>query len=80
MSNEHQETDTYYAIEWRDKKTPPEGWRLSKDRYENTTRRDTPEEARAIIRKKEAILSSFGYRGTKEFRIVKITVTKEVVK
>ena len=73
------ETDTYYAVEWRSGKTPREEWRLAKDRRGNVKRYGTPEDARAVIRKKEAISSSLGSGGTGEFRVVKITVTKEAV-
>ena len=79
MSKSTPEIDAYYAVEWRSKKSPHEGWRWSTDSYGNVKRRDTPEEARAAIREKEAILSSLGFGGTKEFRVVKITITKEAV-
>ena len=79
MSKSTTETDTYYAVEWRSRKSPHEGWHLSKNNYGNTKRRDTTEEARAAIREKEAILSVLGFGGTREFRIVKITITKEAV-
>lgn len=79
MSKSIMEMDTYYAVEWRSKKSPHEGWRWSTDSYGNIRRRDTPEEARAAIREKEATLSVLGFGGTKEFRVVKVTITKEAV-
>lgn len=75
---EAQKTDTYYyVIEWRIKNVPNEGWHFVKDRYGNTKRLDTVEEARYTIQKNEEILSSFRFNYMKEFRIVKIT--KEVI-
>ena len=72
-------TDTYYAVEWRSKKAPHKGWHLVRDKYGNTKRHDTAEEAKAVINEKQAILSLFGFGSMNEIRIVKITTTKEVV-
>ena len=79
LSKAATETDTYYAVEWRSKEAPEEGWRLAKDSYVNVKQRDTAEGAREIIQRKKAVLSSFGFSDTPEFRIVKITMVKEVV-
>lgn len=73
MSNDATETDTYYAVELRSKKAPEEGWCFTKDSYGNVKYHDTVESAREAMWKKKAILFSYGFSDTKEFRIVKIT-------